>query len=53
MTRGETVLPLCPVCKKPVALETAKADSLGRAIHGECYLRLVREKQSTYSPKPC
>jgi len=44
MNPDKAALPLCPVCKKPVPLETAKADSLGRAIHGECYLRALRER---------
>jgi len=29
---------LCHICKKPVALELAKADEQGRAVHAECYL---------------
>jgi hypothetical protein len=54
MNPDQAALPPCPVCKKPVSLETAKADALGRAIHGECYLRLVCEKQSPdLSARPC
>jgi hypothetical protein len=54
MNPDEAALLLCPVCNKPVPLETAKTDALGRAIHGECYLRLVREKQSAeFSERPC
>ena len=34
----ESVLPLCPVCHAPVALEVAKTDENGRAIHEECYV---------------
>lgn len=30
--------PLCPMCNKPVKLETAKSDEGGKAIHEECYL---------------
>jgi hypothetical protein len=33
------------VCNLPVALETAKVDELGRAIHGDCYLAIVRKKE--------
>jgi hypothetical protein len=40
----EPALPLCPVCNKPVPLEIAKVDEDGRAIHGECYLAIVRRK---------
>jgi hypothetical protein len=44
MNNKEPALPLCPVCNHPVALETAKVDEVGRAIHGECYLVIVRRK---------
>jgi hypothetical protein len=49
----ESVLPLCPVCKKPVPLETAKTDGNGYAVHEECYLLAVtrerqREPRGTY-----
>jgi hypothetical protein len=42
MSSQEPELPLCPICNKPVSLETAKADSAGHAIHGECYLAALR-----------
>lgn len=29
--------PRCPICDLPVALETAKTDENGRAIHEDCY----------------
>jgi hypothetical protein len=44
MSDKEPELPLCPVCNKPVALESAKVDADGRAIHSECYLGIVRKK---------
>jgi len=54
MKPDQTALPLCPVCKKPVSLESAKTDSLGRAIHSECYLRLLHQKGSKQSlSRPC
>ncbi len=28
----------CSICDKPVTLETAKTDEVGRAAHDECYL---------------
>ena len=31
----------CSICDKPVAIETAKTDELGRAAHDECYLLKV------------
>jgi hypothetical protein len=53
MTPDQPALPLCPVCKKPVSLETAKADALGRAIHSECYLQLLHKKEAKeFSPRP-
>lgn len=30
--------PACFICEKPVALETAKTDECGRAIHENCYV---------------
>jgi hypothetical protein len=46
MSDNEPALPLCPVCNKPVVLETAKVDAAGRAIHSECYLAIVRKKDT-------
>jgi hypothetical protein len=46
MTDKEPALPLCPVCNKPVALESANVDAAGRAIHSECYLAIVRKKDN-------
>src|SRR5580704_18668098 len=42
VSNQESVLPLCPVCNKPVPLETAKTDGDGCAVHEECYLLAVR-----------
>jgi hypothetical protein len=28
----------CSICDKPLALESAKTDEVGQAIHDECYL---------------
>jgi hypothetical protein len=30
-------LPVCSLCLKPVALETAKTDEDGQAVHEDCY----------------
>jgi hypothetical protein len=35
---------LCPLCKPPVPLESAKTDENGRAVHEECYILKVRLK---------
>ncbi|HUO27385.1 MAG TPA: hypothetical protein VMU61_17075 [Candidatus Aquilonibacter sp.] len=39
---------LCPLCQKPVHLETCKIDEHGRAVHEECYVRLLQQNQ--YQP---
>ena len=31
-------LPVCPICNLAVALEAAKTDEDGRAMHEDCYL---------------
>jgi hypothetical protein len=37
--------PFCHICNKPVALEIAKTDEMGRAVHEGCYfLKLVAQK---------
>jgi hypothetical protein len=35
----------CRMCHKPVAIETAKTDGEGQAIHEDCYLMSVTGKQ--------
>ena len=35
----------CPLCNEPVALETAKTDENGKAIHEECYALKTLLKQ--------
>jgi hypothetical protein len=51
-TQSHTRIPrasflLCPVCNKPVSLESAKTDEHGRAIHEDCYVLALRLKQAT------
>lgn len=29
----------CPICNEPVALNAAKCDEDGKAVHEECYLK--------------
>jgi hypothetical protein len=52
VSNQESVLPLCPVCNKPVPLETAKTDGDGRAVHEECYLLAVRGHKGQPSRGP-
>jgi hypothetical protein len=42
-------LPACPICNRPVALEQAKTDEHGRAIHEDCYLVRVKLEGATDS----
>ena len=40
----------CSICHKPVALETAKTDEVGEAVHEECYILnagVKRDQSST------
>lgn len=37
----------CFICNKPVDINTAKADSAGRAVHEECYVLRLLLKQAT------
>lgn len=37
----------CRTCGKPVAVETAKTDGDGQAVHDECYMLSLRR------PQPC
>ena len=37
VTTPQEFTPLCPICYKPVLLETCKADEQGRAVHEDCY----------------
>jgi hypothetical protein len=38
--------PLCPICNKPIALETSKTDENGRAVHEDCYIKRLLASQS-------
>jgi hypothetical protein len=40
-------LPKCRICNKPVELETAKTDESGKAVHEDCYVRILRLKAIT------
>jgi hypothetical protein len=39
----------CRTCGKPVAIETAKTDGDGQAVHEECYLISVRRRSQSSS----
>jgi len=38
---------ICPICHRAVAIEAAKVDEHGRAIHEECYLIALKLKHET------
>ena len=38
---------LCPLCNKPVSVESAKTDERGRAIHEDCYVLELKVKQAS------
>jgi hypothetical protein len=43
----------CSICQKRIALETARADEVGQAVHEECYLLTLgigRDQGSVYKP---
>ena len=45
--------PTCRICGKPVPVETAKADSDGKAVHQECYaLKVKFEHSQGRHPQP-
>jgi hypothetical protein len=35
----------CPICKRPVSLETANTDCAGNAIHEDCYFLAIKLKR--------
>ncbi len=45
MTTPVSYLPTCNICHKPVKLENAKTDELGRTVHEGCYLLTVMAKR--------
>ncbi len=40
----------CRICKKPVKLEFAKTDELGRTVHEGCYLLKITPHPTTPHP---
>ena len=44
-------LPNCSICNEPVEVETAKTDENGKAVHEDCYVRILRLKKITPPPK--
>jgi hypothetical protein len=42
---------ICSICNKPVKLETAKTDELGKTVHEGCYLLKIGVKRTPTAPK--
>ena len=46
---------VCELCKKPVLLEKARINEMGKAVHEHCYLQAIRASKPAgpgVSPKP-
>jgi hypothetical protein len=43
--------PICPLCKEPVEINTAKTDDYGNAVHEECYVMSLTRKDATPPPQ--
>jgi len=44
---------LCPICDKPLELETSKTDEDGRAVHEHCYIHSCwRHASNPVTPTP-
>jgi len=50
MTIPVSYLPICHICNKPVKLETAKTDDVGRTVHEGCYLLNLKKGASHARP---
>ncbi|MGE5081554.1 MAG: hypothetical protein ACM3ND_01455 [Acidobacteriota bacterium] len=46
---------VCDLCKKPVLLEKARINELGKAVHEQCYVQSIRASKPVgpgERPKP-
>lgn len=41
----------CHICRKPVAVETAKTDGQGQAVHEDCYILSLTRKRAFASTR--
>jgi hypothetical protein len=44
------VPPECSLCGRPVQLEISKADEFGKAVHEECYVLKVKQRNVNLFP---
>jgi hypothetical protein len=42
----------CPICNRPVDLQTCKTDERGKAVHEECYALRQALKHATQPTQP-
>jgi hypothetical protein len=42
----------CSICNRPVAVETAKTDEVGQAVHDECYVQKLGMGTDLNSNRP-
>ena len=40
----------CPICNNPVAMESAKTDENGHAVHEDCYVLKIKLEKATADP---
>jgi hypothetical protein len=46
-TQQYPVSPTCPICHKPIEIESSKADEDGHAVHKDCYFLKVKTRNNT------
>jgi len=44
----ESWLPSCAICKQSVDLNDSKSDECGRAVHEQCYVSLLVQKEPRF-----
>ena len=42
---------ICPICNKPVVLETARFNEFGKAVHEDCYVRALKASRTQSVPE--
>jgi hypothetical protein len=52
IARGMRLVLNCRICRKPVPMETAKADGDGQAVHEECYVSTLTQVNPVSRKRP-
>ncbi|HZQ94537.1 MAG TPA: hypothetical protein VFA67_05975 [Candidatus Sulfotelmatobacter sp.] len=42
----------CQLCKKPVLLEKARINEMGKAVHEECYIKTIQVSKTAQTGHP-